>query len=163
MFSKHVSHGSSEWFWNTTPRSGPGPSMWRPARSMVPSVGLRRPATRFKSVLLPQPEWPISVTNSPLRICRSMPVSATKSSFFVSKVLSTDSMLRYLCIGEAPGEEHQRLLEHQADDADGEDGDDDVLDLQVVPFVPHPEADAEAQRDPGERRHAEADADALQG
>jgi hypothetical protein len=23
--SKQVSQGSSEWFWNTTPRSGPGP------------------------------------------------------------------------------------------------------------------------------------------
>src|SRR5258706_2672304 len=142
-FSKHVSHGSSEWFWNTTPRSGPGPSMCFSASRMVPAVGFSRPATRLSSVLLPQPECPISVTNSPLRIARSMPVSATKSPFLVSKVLSTDSMLRYLCIGEAPGEQHQRLLEHQADDADGEDGDDDVLDLEVVPFVPHPEADAD--------------------
>src|SRR5207302_5873910 len=130
------------------------------ARRMVPSLGLSRPATRFKSVLLPQPEWPISVTNSPLRIASSMPVSATKSPFFVSKVLPTDSMLRYLCIGEAPGKKHQRLLDHQADDADGEDRDDDVLDLQVVPFVPHPEADADAAGEHlGRDDHEPRDAD----
>src|SRR6266850_8381440 len=95
------------------------------ARRIVPPVGFSRPATRLSSVLLPQPEWPISVTNSPLRICRSMPVSATKSPFLVSKVLSTDSMLRYLSgrIAEAPREEHQGLLEDQADDADGDDRD----------------------------------------
>src|SRR5258708_17618304 len=152
MCSKQVSHGSSEWFWNTTPRSGPGPSRCWSASRMVPSVGWGSPATRFSSVLLPQPEWPISVTNSPFLIARSIPVSATKSPFFVSNVLPTASTLRYLLmstggllvVGEALGEQHQRLLEQQADDADGEDRDDDVLDLQVVPFVPHPEADADA-------------------
>jgi hypothetical protein len=34
--------------------------------SSTPVVGVVSPATRFSSVLLPQPEWPISVTNSPL-------------------------------------------------------------------------------------------------
>src|SRR5260370_16683138 len=95
------------------------------ARRMVPAVGFSRPATRLSSVLLPQPEWPISVTNSPLRIARSMPVSATKSPFLVSKVLSTDSTLRHLCIGEAPAEHHHRLLDHHPDDPHGEHADDD--------------------------------------
>src|SRR5258708_14916403 len=143
-FSKDVSHGSSEWFWKTTPRSGPGPSMCLPARRMVPSLGFSRPATRFRSVLLPQPECPMRVTNSLFAICRSMSASATKSPFFVSKVLPTDSTLRYLCIGEPLREQHQRVLEQQADDAEGEDGDDDVLDVEVVPLVRHPEADAHA-------------------
>ena len=41
-------------------------------------------------------------------------------------------------------QKQQDLFEDQADDADHEDGDDDVLDLEVVPLVPHPEADADA-------------------
>src|SRR5574341_421065 len=136
-----VSHGSSEWFWNTTPRSGPGPAMCLPARSTVPAVGLRSPATTLSSVLLPQPEWPMSVTNSPLRITRSMPSRIGEEP----KDMPSPSTERNLSgpIVEPPGGEHQRLLQQQADDADGEDRDHDVLDLQVVPLVPHPEADAD--------------------
>src|SRR5688572_15092316 len=139
-FWKHVSHGSSEWFWNTTPRSGPGPSTCLPESSTVPLVGLSNPATRLRSVLLPQPEWPISVTNSPLRMVRSMPVRIDDAP----NDMPTPSTLRNLSIVEAPGREHQRLLKQQADHADGEDGDHDVLDFQVVPLVPDPEADADA-------------------
>src|SRR3954453_6101127 len=60
--------------------------------------------------------------------------------------MSTPSTLRYFsgAIAEPSREQHQRLLERQADDADGEDGDDDVLDLEVVPFVPDPEPYADA-------------------
>src|SRR5688572_3003230 len=139
-FWKHVSHGRSEWFWNTTPRSGPGPSTCLPASRMAPRVGLIRPATRLRSVLLPQPEWPMSVTNSPLRMVRSMPVRISEAA----NDMPTASTLRYLSIAEAPGDQHQPLLQQQADDADGEDRDHDVLDLEVVPLVPHPEADAYA-------------------
>src|SRR5258708_39218442 len=100
---------------------------------MVPSVGLSSPATRFSSVLLPQPEWPISVTNSPFLIARSIPVSAPKSPFFVSNILPTASTLRYLLMstggllggGKALGGQPQRLLEPQADDAEGADVDGD--------------------------------------
>src|SRR2546422_2311914 len=107
---------------------------------IAPSVGWSRPATRLSSVLLPQPECPIRLTNSPFLIARSIPASATKSPFLVSKVLPTDSTLRYLLgstavllgVREASGEQHQRLLEQQADDADGEDRDDDVLDLEEI-------------------------------
>ena len=63
--SRQLSHGSSEWFWNTTPRSGPGPLSSRSSSSSTPAVGVVRPATRFSSVDLPQPECPISETNSP--------------------------------------------------------------------------------------------------
>ena len=65
-FSKQVSHGSSEWFWNTTARSGPGAAISRSSQSSTPLVGRVSPAIRLSSVDLPQPEWPISVTNSPL-------------------------------------------------------------------------------------------------
>jgi hypothetical protein len=87
--SKHDSHGSSEWFWNTTPRSGPGPAISRPAHSITPDVGFSRPATRLSSVVLPQPEWPISVMNSPRSTDRSMSRSATKGPFFVLNVIAT--------------------------------------------------------------------------
>src|SRR4051812_5851533 len=141
-FSKQVSQGSSEWFWNTTPRSGPGPEISRLASRMPPSVGISSPATRLRSVLLPQPEWPMSVTNSPLRIDKSIPLRIVEEE----KDMPRPSTLTYFSrpIAESPRREHQRLLEQQADHADGEDGDDDVLDLEVVPFVPDPEADAHA-------------------
>src|SRR5712672_2959977 len=57
--------GSSEWFWNTTPRSGPGPVISRLARKTWPSLGSSSPATMLSSVDLPQPECPISETKSP--------------------------------------------------------------------------------------------------
>src|SRR5262245_48388428 len=131
------------------------------ARSTVPVVGLSRPATMLSSVLLPQPEWPISVTNSPLRMVRSMPVRTSDEP----NDMPTASTLRYLSIVEAPRGEHQRLLEQQADDADGEDRDHDVLDLEVVPLVPHPEADADAAGehlggDDHQPRHADRQAHA---
>jgi hypothetical protein len=39
MLSKQVSQGSSEWFWNTTARSGPGPLISLLAHSSAPLVG----------------------------------------------------------------------------------------------------------------------------
>ena len=62
---KQVIHGSSEWFWNTTARSGPGPGISRSAHSRTPLLGSVRPAIRLSNVDLPQPEWPISETTSP--------------------------------------------------------------------------------------------------
>src|SRR5438045_6583503 len=81
--------------------------------------------------------------------------------------MSTPSTLRYLsgAIAEPAREQHERLLERQADDADGEDGNDDVLDLEVVPFVPHPEPYADAagehfRRDDHQPRDADGQAHA---
>jgi hypothetical protein len=61
-FSKHVSHGSSEWFWKTTARSGPGAAISRSSQRRTPLVGRVSPAMRLSSVDLPQPDWPIRVT-----------------------------------------------------------------------------------------------------
>ena len=47
------------------------------------AVGLSSPATRFSNVDLPQPEWPISVMNSPLLTVRSIPCNAGNTPFFV--------------------------------------------------------------------------------
>nr|GEU28124.1 hypothetical protein [Tanacetum cinerariifolium] len=49
-----------------------------------------------------------------------------------------------LAHGEGAGQRHQRLFQQQANEADGHDGDDDVRDVEVIPLVPHPEADAHA-------------------
>ena len=63
-----VSHGSRLGAWKTTPRSGPAASISRPSSTMPPSLTSVSPATIDSTVDLPQPEWPISETNSPLRM-----------------------------------------------------------------------------------------------
>jgi len=98
-FSKQVIHGSSEWFWNTTARSGPGPGISRPSHSSTPVEGRVRPAIRLSSVLLPQPEWPISETTSPFLISRSMSRSAVKRPLLVLKDWPTLSILTSAFMG----------------------------------------------------------------
>ena len=95
-FSSQVSHGSSEWFWNTTARSGPGAAISRLSQINAPLEGSVSPAIRFSSVDLPQPEWPISVTNSPLATVRSIWRSAGKRPLRVLKVCSTPWISMYL-------------------------------------------------------------------
>src|SRR5712692_2533516 len=170
-FSKQVSQGSREWFWNTTPRSGPGPVTSRSASRTWPPVGLSSPVMMLSSVDLPQPECPISETNSPERMSRLISSSAQNGPFLVWNTLRTLSICKYLSVipcslvAEAAGNEDHQLLEREADDADREDGDDDVLDVEVVPFVPHPEADADAagehlRGDDHQPRHADRQAHA---
>ena len=74
-FSNTVSQGSSEWFWNTMPRSGPGPLTSLPSRMTTPRLGSSRPAMMFSTVDLPQPEWPMMEMNSPWSMRRLMPLS----------------------------------------------------------------------------------------
>src|SRR6266705_4639012 len=170
-FSKQVSQGSREWFWKTTPRSGPGPVTSRSASRTWPSVASRSPATMLSSVDLPQPECPISETNSPARMSRLISSSAQNGPFFVSNTLRTLSICKYLSVipcslvAEAAGSEDHQLFEREADDADREDGDDDVLHVEVVPFVPYPEPDAHAagehlRGDDHQPRHADRQAHA---
>src|SRR6185369_3822816 len=134
-FSKQVSHGSSEWFWNTTPRSGPGPAISRLAQIRLPRVGVVRPAIRLSKVDLPQPEWPISATNSPLAVVRLSLIAVSGSGNGTSCL--------HLFESERRCQLDQGEFEDQAHHADREDRDDDVLDVQVVPLVPDPEADAD--------------------
>ncbi len=53
-----VSHGNSADSWNIS-------ETFRPPVEISPDVGTSSPAMRFSSVLLPQPEAPMRVTNSP--------------------------------------------------------------------------------------------------
>jgi len=65
MFCSTVSQGISACPWNTTPRSRLGPAISLPAMTTPPLLGSSRPASTLRMVLLPQPEWPITQTNSP--------------------------------------------------------------------------------------------------
>ncbi len=51
-----LSHGSSEYCWNTMPRSGPGSVTGAPSRRISPASGVTRPAMRDTSVVFPEPE-----------------------------------------------------------------------------------------------------------
>ena len=59
----------------------PGPSRVtdRPAIRISPDVGLSRPASSRNAVLLPHPEGPTRIRNSPSATARSSPFSATTS------------------------------------------------------------------------------------
>ncbi|EWS62554.1 hypothetical protein Y695_04219 [Hydrogenophaga sp. T4] len=61
-------------------------------------MGVVRPAIRLSRVDLPQPEWPINATNSPLATVRLMSLSAGNRPFLVLKVCSTPWMSMYLVV-----------------------------------------------------------------
>ena len=63
--SRTFSHGISACFWNTTPRSAPGPTTGWPSSRISPVDGGRKPAMQLSSVVLPQPEAPSATTKSP--------------------------------------------------------------------------------------------------
>ncbi|MNW02335.1 hypothetical protein D3C71_1981040 [compost metagenome] len=65
-------------------------------------VGVVRPAIRFSSVDLPQPECPISVMNSPSAMPRLMSRRATNGPLRVLKVWPTFSMLTNFSMAMAP-------------------------------------------------------------
>ena len=93
-----VSHGSSEWFWKTTPRSGPGPAISLLPSSSSPDVQRSSPATRLRRVDLPQPEWPMRLTNSPRRTVRLMPRNTSERWPRRSNTMPTFSIWRYFSI-----------------------------------------------------------------
>src|SRR5450631_130620 len=78
--------------WNTTPRSRPGPVIVLPSSKARPVVGVSNPATMLSSVLLPQPDGPTMVRNSPAPIAISMGLSACTASAPAPKRLDTPSI-----------------------------------------------------------------------
>ena len=79
MFASVVFHGSSAYSWNTIPRSAPGPVTLRFETKISPAVGRSRPATMRRKVDLPQPDGPISETNSCAATLSDTPFSASTS------------------------------------------------------------------------------------
>src|SRR5512137_74171 len=83
-FSRAVNSGSRWWNWNTNPRVRPRqrvsasssmtPVSWPSSRTR-PVVGRPRSPMMCRSVLLPEPDGPISAANSPRRSVRSTPRS----------------------------------------------------------------------------------------
>src|ERR1700755_1413153 len=63
------------------------PTSGSPARDTSPSVGVSRPAMMLSSVDLPQPDGPITATNSPGVIVKSTPRSARTGAPSDSNVL----------------------------------------------------------------------------
>ena len=83
MFPAAVSQGNSAASWNMSERRCA-------ATSTVPTVGASRPANRFRTVDLPQPEAPTMATNSPRRTARVMSATATVAAEPEPKVLPTE-------------------------------------------------------------------------
>jgi hypothetical protein len=72
-------HGISVGAWNTKPSRRPAEPVTEksaPHQDSDPALGAMRPAIRLSSVVLPQPEGPSSVRNSPARMSRSTGASA---------------------------------------------------------------------------------------
>ena len=105
----------------------------------------------LSTVVLPQPEWPITQTNSPRAIdSQRSSNTASRRRRAPDKRLAMPSMeMNVLGHRLTPGSHEARdaredLVEQHADHADQQNGDDDVGDRQVVPLVPDEVADAGA-------------------
>ena len=92
-FSITVSVGSSWKNWKTTPIVRPrhtasrfSDSAWTgvPSITTSPPVGRSMPVIMLMSVVLPEPDFPMSPTNSPGRTSRSTPLSAVNGTSPVS-------------------------------------------------------------------------------
>src|SRR5690606_24474200 len=135
-------HGISAWVWKTTPRSRLGPDTSRPSMMMTPPDGASRPASAFRTVVLPQPEWPITQTNWPFSTLklRSSNTTVSGREFVPGKIFSRPWISRKamasLHVGDQLRESREQLVQDHADQADREDARDDVGDRQVVPLVP---------------------------
>src|SRR5688572_1932594 len=127
-------------------RSGPGAVTFEPLKSTSPESGLSRPASSEMSVDFPAPEKPTMTTTSPASMSR-----LTRSRTWVEPwLLLTSRSERMGIVVSSPGsggaqaflgQSHQ-AIEAEADEADGEDAQDDVLIDEGVVFLPKEAADA---------------------
>src|SRR5262249_61388020 len=135
-------------------RSGRGPwcAWWWTIR--VPADDASRPARMLSTVVLPQPEWPITQANSPRGIDsqRSSNTVVTPPPGAGKRLVTPSIEMNFSVMPSVsslrkrhqPRRPREQLVEDHADDADHQDGSDHVGDRQVVPFVPHEIADASA-------------------
>src|SRR3954447_6332404 len=115
------------------------PTMLRPSKRMSPESGRYRPVMRLKSVVLPAPLGPITLTISPSSTCRSSSemtcrppksIDTLRSSRMGGRALTSDDL--HAC---GP-EETLRAQVHQADQKRAEQNeprDRGLLDEQVLP------------------------------
>src|SRR5262245_27075957 len=133
-------------------RSGPGPRMGFCSQTMLPEVGISRPAIRFNSVLLPHPEWPIKQTNSFFATSIEIESSARKRPLplagnAIERSLTLRKAMRSLSEAELLRCPRQRRVKPKANEADQHDRDDHAGELKVVPFVPDEVADPALRAD----------------
>ena len=132
----------------------------------------------LSSVDLPQPEWPMIETYSPLSIVerdvlQHLGLGGAAGEGLVDvielQIGRHDAIALQFgggAAGDDLGDAGDDAVEHEADDADIEQRQDDFADVRGVPGVPDEEADADAadqhfRRD--DREPGQADADAQAG
>src|SRR6185369_9967766 len=86
-FSNTVRHGKSTGSWNTIPTLRLGPATRRPSSSTLPDDAASKPPRTRSRVVLPQPEGPTIVTNSP---------AATSSVTSASARIREPARVRYV-------------------------------------------------------------------
>src|SRR5438067_2354753 len=122
-----------------TPRSAPGPVTSLPSSRTRPRSGRSRPARSEISVVLPAPEYPTSATNSPRLTWR-----LTSCNTSVRLPGGPKPLLTFCSSRNATGLAHfetqlhqtHQSVQHEPDDADGEDAEDDVFVNQAVVLLP---------------------------
>src|ERR1700730_2179887 len=143
-----VRHGRSAWLWKITARSSDGPTIAWLSTTTTPSEGSSRPANIFRTVVLPQPECPMTQTNSPRAIenhrfsntVEAFPPASGKRRAMPSIEMKR-SPIPSLREGDEPCEAGENLIERHAGDADHENRGDHTGDREVVPLVPDEVAD----------------------
>src|SRR3984893_13721393 len=145
--------------------------MSRPAKRIVPSVGISAPATHFISVLLPEPLGPMRPWNSFSATVRSTPLNAvSRAKTFLMPRASRSAMLALL--GDprrrtgrpAEGADALALGKQEADQAGGSE-EDDQEQQQTQDYPPYlsvvvrqPEADDLDGDDADDRADQRSDA-----
>src|SRR5579872_4806964 len=133
----------------------------------APSLGVSSPARMLSTVVLPQPEWPITQANSPRSIdsqrfsnTTTSPPAAPGYRLAMASIEMNLPVTASFRERHHAGEARKNLIEQHTDKADQENGDDHVGDRQVVPLVPDEVADAGAAHEHFSRDdHKPGDAD----
>src|SRR4051812_16863871 len=100
-----------------------------PSSSMVPVVGVMKPAIMRSVVVLPHPEGPSSDTSSPSRSVRFRPSTAVKPPNVRETLRSTSRLIGFPSCDATPehevaphqpeADQHQRDRDHHQQESDG--------------------------------------------
>src|SRR6516164_5718661 len=114
----------------------------------VPAEGSSSPASRLRTVVLPQPECPMMQVNSPRPIesQRSsntvvLPPPGAGKRFVMASTEMNFSVMSFRKSDQSRGA-CERLIEHHAHESDHQNRRDYVGDGKIVPFIPDEIADA---------------------
>src|SRR5260221_6713035 len=111
----------------------------------------------LRIVVLPQPEWPITQTNSPRSIVKETCSKTARSPYDLPS--SRTSRKSGFDIRDGALQRAESEVERHADNSDHEDRGDHVGEREAVPLVPHEVADAEvADQHLGRHDHQPRDA-----